>query len=72
MFSSRLLFLKMKSFDLIAITERIEACQDPTEFPASDARRRKAGAAAAHSGRSSPLPAGLPRLMGLRGPSIAW
>jgi hypothetical protein len=54
--------------ELTAITERIAACRDPTELPASGARRR--AGAAARSGRSAPLPTGLRRSMGLRGPWI--
>ena len=53
---------RLASAELIAITERIAACRDPTEFPASGAQRRRAGAAA-RSGRSAPLPAGLRRYL---------
>jgi hypothetical protein len=61
----------LASAELIAITERGAACRDPTEFPGSGARRRRARSAA-RSGRSAPLPAGLRCSMGLRGPWITW
>jgi predicted nucleic acid-binding protein len=44
---------RLASAELIATTKRIAACRDPTEFPASGTRRRRAGLAA-HSGRSAP------------------
>ena len=60
---------RLATAELIATTKRIAARRDPTQFPASGTRRRRAGSTA-HSGRSAPLPAGLRRSMGLRGPWI--